>query len=77
MQESKEKATDGLRRMTEDVAEVKRVLKQKSKNELIQSILNLMHNQLSLIDAVQALQSQLKIQEQVTPAQESKEAPDA
>lgn len=53
-----------LRSMIQDFAALKKHMKQQSKSQLIQSIVNLIHNQLSLIDAVQALQAQLAKKEE-------------
>ncbi len=56
--------TAALRSMVEDFQALKKHLKQQSKSQLIQSIVNLIHNQLSLIDAVQALQARLPKEEE-------------
>jgi type II secretory pathway component PulF len=58
-----ESRKQALRSMIEDFQELKKALKQQSKSQLIQNIVNLIHNQLALIDAVQALQAQLQEKE--------------
>lgn len=77
MQTSSQEQKAQLRRMIEDVAEVKKALKAKSKNELIQTIMNMMHNQLAMVDAVQVLQTQLKKYTDAEVQKESKEIPNA
>lgn len=53
-----------LRSMVQDYQELKRHLKSQSKNQLIQNIVNLISNQLTLIDTLQALQARLPKEEQ-------------
>jgi len=46
-----------VNQLVQDFKDLKKHLKQQSKSQLIQNIVNLIHNQLTLIDTVQALQA--------------------